>query len=84
MNIAGWHRFWLIWFCLSFGTFLTAEIYALCTDWHRTLSAWVWSFEKFQTGQHIAQWTALHLLFIAALLVTDVWLLGHFGFGWWR
>lgn len=79
-----WYRFWLIWFLVSFGTFLSAEIYALCTNWRHTLSAAVWHFERFQPGQPLNQWSAAHFLFIGVLLLTDIWLLGHFAMGWWR
>lgn len=78
------HRWWLIWFCLWFGSFLAVEIWALIFNWRCTLSSWVWSFEKFQPNQPMRHWTALHFLFIAALFVVALWLLGHFGFGWWR
>jgi hypothetical protein len=60
------------------------EIYALCTDWRRTLSAAVWHFEHFRAGQPVTQWSAAHFLFIGVLFLTDVWLLGHFALGWWR
>jgi hypothetical protein len=83
-SISGWHRFWAIWFSTSVGVFLTAEIYGLVTDPRRTLSEAIWSWEKFKPNQGIDHWTAFHFLFIALLLVLDVWLLGHFGWGRWR
>ncbi|HET6909069.1 MAG TPA: hypothetical protein VFH54_07010 [Mycobacteriales bacterium] len=84
MTLHQWHVFWLCWFLGSFGTFLGFEAYALATDWRRTLSAAVWHMEKFQPGQPITAWTALHLLFIGALIVVDIWLIGHFGWMIWR
>lgn len=80
----GWHLFWLVWFAVSFGTFLAAEIYALVTDWRRTLSAWVWSFEKFQPDQPISKFTAGHFWFGGIFVVLVVWLFFHFWMGWWR
>jgi len=79
-----WHRWWAIWFALSFGSFLGVELYGLLTDPKRTLSAAIWSWEKFQPGQSIGAWTFFHLIFIGLLLLVDIWLLGHFGWGWWR
>lgn len=84
VSYAGWHRLWLIWFFLSFGSFLTFEIYALATDWRRTLSASIWAIEDFVPGQSISHWSAAHFLFIGVLALTFLWLLGHFALGWWR
>jgi hypothetical protein len=84
VSLTWWHRFWLIWFLVPLSLFLVAEIYALCTDWRRTLSAAVWHFEHFRAGQPVNQWSAAHFLFIGVLFLIDVWLLGHFAFGWWR
>lgn len=79
-----WNVLWTVWFCASVGSFLAVETYALVTDWQRTLSAAVWRMEDFLPGQPISKWTAVHLLFIGALVLLDVWLLGHFAAGWWR
>lgn len=79
-----WHRYWLIWFLVSFFAFLGPEVYALCTNWRNTLSAAVWSLEKFRTGQPVVQWSAGHFLFTGAFALTFLWLLGHFGWGMWR
>lgn len=79
-----WSIWWACWFFGWFGSFLVAEIYALCTRWQNTLSAWVWSWEKFVPGQPVTSWAAFHFLFIGMLILVDVWLLGHFGWGAWR
>lgn len=78
------HRYWLIWSIFTFLTFIVPEVYALCTNWRNTLSASVWDMEHFVPGQTFVHWTALHFLFIGMLIVTDLWLIGHFGFGIWR
>lgn len=83
-TLHAWHVFWLAWFATSFFTFLGFEIYALCTDWRRTLSAAVWHFEDTAPGQPIVNWTALHFLFGGALITVFVWLIGHFLFDIWR
>lgn len=80
----GWHLFWLIWFLTSFGVFLVAEIYTLCTNWRNTLSASVWALEEFRTGQPVSQWSAGHLWFCIIMLGLFIWLTGHFAMGWWR
>lgn len=84
VSYAGWHRFWLIWFFLSFGTFLAVEIYALATDWRRTLSASIWAIEDFVAGQPISSWSVGHFWFIGVFGLTFLWLFFHFGMGWWR
>lgn len=80
----GWHIFWASWFLASFGSFLAVESYALCTDWHRTLSAAVWHLEDFVQDQPITQWSATHVLFVGVMFTLFVWLTGHFAMGWWR
>jgi hypothetical protein len=52
------HRYWLIWACITFGTFIVPEVYALVTNWRNTLSASVWDMERFRTGQPLYQWSA--------------------------
>lgn len=79
-----WHLFWLYWFLCWFSVFLVAEIYALCTDWRRTLSAAVWNFERFVPGQSVWKWSAGHLLFCGVMVLVFVWLTGHFALGLWR
>jgi hypothetical protein len=78
------HRYWLIWACITFGTFIVPEVYALVTNWRNTLSASVWDMERFRTGQPLYQWSAGHFLFACMLIVIFAWLSGHFIFGFWR
>lgn len=80
----GWSLWWLIWFVGWFTSFLGVEIYGLVTNPNRTLSAAIWRLEQAHAGQPITSWTAFHFGFIAALLVLDIWLIGHFGFRLWR
>lgn len=80
----GWHVFWLVWFLVSFCTFLAVEIYALVTDYRRTLSEAIWAMEDFKPGQSVMHWSALHFLFGGVLLLTFVWLTGHFLFHIWH
>lgn len=79
-----WHVFWLCWFAVSFTSFLTVEVYALATDWRRTLSASVWDLIDYKEGQSIHQWSVGHYWFIGIMFLLFVWLLFHFGLGWWR
>lgn len=79
-----WHTYWLIWFGVVFLTFIAPEVYALATDWRRTLSAAVWHLESFTPHQVISQWSAVHLLFVGAFGVLAFWLFFHFAMGWWR
>lgn len=83
-DLVGWHRYWLCWFVVSFTAFLAPEIYGLATDSRRTLSAAIWHLEKYQPNQSIVNWSAFHFLFIASLIVIDIWLLGHFGWKVWH
>lgn len=78
-----WSKYWLIWTTVTFLAFIIPEVWALCTNWRNTLSNQVWRFESAQAGQPIHSWSAAHFLFIGALLLLDVWLLGHFAFRWW-
>ena len=79
-----WDLIWGVWLLASVGTFLGLEVYALVTDWRRTLSAAVWRLEDMKPGQPISGWTFAHVLFIGLLAVLFIWLLGHFAAGWWR
>jgi hypothetical protein len=80
------HRYWLWWFVTAFPVgFLVPEAAALMRGRPQdTLSAAIWSLEKFKRGQPVTGWSAFHLLFIGVLVVLTVWLVGHFGWGWWR
>jgi len=60
------------------------EVYALCTDWRRTLSAAVWSIEDFLPDQKVSAWTVGHYWFTAIFGCTALWLFFHFSMGWWR
>lgn len=83
-DLAVWHRYWLCWFIVMFASFIGPEIYGLVTDSRRTLSAAIWHLEKYTPGQSIIGWSAFHLLFIGALIVVEVWLIGHFGWHIWH
>jgi hypothetical protein len=67
-----------------FGSFLAVEVYALATDWQRTLSASVWAIEDFVPGQQVSEWTVAHFWFMAIYGCLVFWLFFHFGMGWWR
>ena len=81
--MAFWHKYWLVWFAVSFGAFIVPEVYALCTNARNTLSWSLWDLEQFTPGQTIAHWTAVHFLVGGVLFVTLLWLIGHFVFGIW-
>lgn len=77
-------RGWLAWFVASFGSFLFFEVRALATGHtERTLSAAIWRFEQFRTGQPFGQWSAGHFWLVGILAVGFLWLLFHFALGWW-
>lgn len=80
----GFTIYWQIWALVTFVGFIVPEVYALVTNANNTLSDNVWRAEKFLPGQAVVNWSAFHFLFIALLLLLDVWLLGHFGWGLWR
>jgi len=76
---------WLIWFLLSFGSFLVFEISALVRKRDDlTLSFAIWRMEHLRSGEPVWQWNFAHFVFIGLFLLAMVWLFGHFGFGWWR
>ncbi len=77
------HHYWPWYLAVAFAAFIGPEIYALATDWHNTLSAWIWNALRVQPGQPITAWTAAHLLVGGMLLVLFVWLLGHLLWGIW-
>ena len=79
-------RYWMWWFILAFPvSFLIPEIYWLVRRRpENTLSAAIWRMEALQPGQNITGWTAVHLLFTGVFVLLTLWLIGHFGFGWWR
>lgn len=79
-------HYWMAWAAVTFLSFIIPEVWALFTNVHNTLSDNVWRMEQFLPGSGvgIASWSVLHFLFIGMLLLMDVWLLGHFGWGLWR
>ena len=80
----GWSWYWLGWFLTAVAAFLGPELYALASNHpENTLSAQVWRLEQIAPGQHVWQWTALHVLIGGLLGVLLVWLLGHLLLGIW-
>lgn len=79
-----WALAWGIWTIITFGSFLSMELYALATNWRNTLSNAVWTLEDFVPHQHIGQWSWDHALFAGFYLVVFIWLFFHFYLGWWR
>lgn len=78
-------RYWAIWFAVSFGTFIVPEAIALVRNRTQdTLSGAIWAMEKLQPGQGITKWTFAHFAFTSVFALITVWLVFHFGFGWWR
>lgn len=78
-------HYWAWWASLMVTGFLIPEIWMLIAGRPQdTLSAEIWRLEQFRDGQPVTAWTAFHFLFIAMLLVLDVWLFFHFGWGLWR
>lgn len=79
-------RYWLWWFILTFPVgFLIPETIAIMRNRTQdTLSGAVWSLESLKAGQGVWQWTAAHFLFTGVFALLTVWLVFHFGWGWWR
>ena len=78
-------RYWAIWFALAFGTFIVPETIALATGHpERTLSGAIWRMEALKAGEPVTGWTFAHFAFTSVFALTTLWLIGHFGFGWWR
>lgn len=79
------NRYWLIWFIVMMTAFLVPEIYSLVVRRPQgTLSDTLWRLEGEKVDGSFGPWTAFHFLFIGALLVIFVWLIFHFGWGWFR
>ena len=78
-----WSWYWLFWFCGWFTAFIVPEVWALCADWHNTLSANVWKLEQYRSGQDVMHWSAGHTLFAGVWILMTVWLTGHFLFHIW-
>lgn len=80
------NRYWLGWFLFLLVSFLIPEVYSLVV--HRpqgTLSDTIWRLEGEQpNGTFQLRWNAFHFLFIGELVLIDVWLICHFGWGLFR
>lgn len=88
MNQAHSHAitiFWTIWITVSVASFSVVEFWMLAAGRPEdTLSENVWRLEDLVPGQPIAQWSALHVLFLGVYVLIFGWLLAHFGWGMWR
>lgn len=79
-----WGRwYWPIFLVVVLGALLIPELAALFTNVRNTLSWWVWSQLRVQSGVPITRWTATHYLVFGAWLVVVSWLTGHFFFHRW-
>lgn len=77
-------HYWSLWAAALVTTFLVPEVWMLVAGRPQdTLSAQIWRLEQYAPGQSLWQWNAFHFLFMGALLLLDVWLIGHFGFRIW-
>jgi hypothetical protein len=84
-HVNGWSTYWIWWFTIAMVAFLGPELYALASHHpENTLSQNVWRLEQIAPGQHVWQWTALHVLIGGSLALLLVWLLGHLVLGIWR
>lgn len=78
------NRYWLGWALFLFFTFAVPEFYSLGIHHPQgTLSETVWRLEGMHDGK-FGKWTAAHLLFTGELILIDVWLICHFGWGLFR
>lgn len=74
-------KLWLIWFVLSFLTFLIPEAIALISGHpEHTLSASIWRLEQYDPETGKRAWNAFHFLFACELITLDFWLFFHFIF----
>lgn len=64
--------------------FLPAELFALFTNAHNTLSAWVWRVLRVVPNQDWLKWNAEDYLIFGCWLVMLTWLTAHFFFGRFR
>lgn len=80
------NRYWLTWFLVVLVSFLVPEIYSLVSHHPEgTLSDTIWRLEGEKPGQpFVLKWNAFHLLFMGELLLVDIWLFFHFGWGLFR
>jgi hypothetical protein len=84
MKFSAWSWYWIAWFFAAFLAFLVPEIIAIVRKNGQTLSQNIWRMEGFLSpGYNIWHWTAIHILFSGALLLTFIWLIGHFVFHIW-
>ena len=82
MTAAAANRYWLAWVIFLLVSFLVPEVYSLAVGRPQgTLSDTIWRLEG-EGPDGKLRWNAFHFLFIAELLVIDVWLLLHFGWRW--
>jgi hypothetical protein len=81
--VSTWKIYWLVWFLVTFVTFIVPELWALFTNAKNTLSWTLWDLEQFLPGTSLWKWTALHFLIGGILVVLLVWLIGHLVFGIW-
>lgn len=78
------HIFWTVWWWVSIGSFMAVEFTMLILGRPQdTLSAQVWRLLGVLPGASLSTWTAIHFLFIGTLILIEVWLIGHFGWGIW-
>lgn len=79
-----WGRwYWPLFLVASLLLLLIPEIYALVTNYHNSLSYWVWTSLRVNQGAPIDSWTAPHYLAAGVYLVVVTWLTGHLFFRWW-
>lgn len=81
--MTGWQRYWLIWFLVSFASFIVPEFYALFTNPQNTLSWTVWDLEGLVPGQPLDKWGTAHVLIGGFLTLVFIWLIGHLALGIW-
>lgn len=82
--MTGWHRYWLIWFTVSFTAFIIPELVAVFTvGAPGTLSGTIWDLEGLVPGQPLDKWGTAHVLIGGFLTLVFIWLIGHLALGIW-
>ncbi len=81
--MTNWQIYWSVVGCLIVALIVPAELIAVFTNVHNTLSWSVWDLEGFIPGGHKV-WTWVHWVVGSFFMLLFLWLAFHFSLGWLR
>jgi hypothetical protein len=73
-------RYWAVYLIVGLVLLVGPETLALITNWHNTLSSWVWTALKVQRDASPLDWSATQFLIFGLWIVLVSWLTFHFFF----